>query len=49
LADCVERFAAPRLKSVREKIGLSDRPKKRWQASVKGKKTPENLARLDRQ
>jgi hypothetical protein len=46
VADSVEKLTIRRLKSAREKIGLSDRPKNRWQVSVKGMKTPENLARL---
>jgi hypothetical protein len=44
-ADTVEKVAASLLQSTSKKIDLSDRPTSRSRASVKGKKTPENLMR----
>jgi hypothetical protein len=45
VADTVEKVAASLLQSTSKKIDLSDRPTSRSRASVKGKKTPENLMR----
>lgn len=44
-AYCVEKRAARRLRTTREKIDFSDRSTNRLRASIKGKRAPENLAR----
>jgi hypothetical protein len=45
MADTVEKVAAGLFQFPLQKIGLSDRTTNRSRTPVKGKKTPENLAR----
>jgi hypothetical protein len=45
MADSVEKVAARAFQSASEKIDLSDRLTNRSETSVKGERTPENLAR----
>jgi hypothetical protein len=42
----VEKLVARRFRTACKKIDFSDRPTNRSRASVKGKTTPENLARM---